>query len=106
MSAGNYIGYFAHLIEQGKMTEEEASKKLEELYEIDMKQDEFDREFFKNHKVYIPSSSFLTKEQTEAIREYAKKPIDINEEVLDKLNNIGCTSFRFTKEELTNFIKE
>ena len=65
MSAGNYIGYFSHLIEQGKMTEEEASKKLEELHKIDMMHDEFDREFFKNCKAYIHSGSVLTKEQTE-----------------------------------------
>lgn len=46
MSAGNYIGYFAHLIQQGKMTEEESMKKLEELHKIDMIHDQFDREFF------------------------------------------------------------
>lgn len=46
MSAGNYIGYFAHLIEQGKMTEEEATKNLEELHRIDVMHDQFDREFF------------------------------------------------------------
>ena len=46
MSAGNYISYFAYLVEKGQMTEEEASKRLERLHEIDKMQDEFDREFF------------------------------------------------------------
>lgn len=78
MSAGNYIGYFAHLIEQGKMTEEEASKKLEELHKIDMMHDEFDREFFKNCKAYIHSGSVLTKEQTDKLLTLADKPIKIN----------------------------
>ena len=43
MSAGNYIGYFAHLVDQGKMTVEEANKQLEELHRIDMIHDELDR---------------------------------------------------------------
>lgn len=46
MSAGNYIGYFAYLVEKGRMTEDEASERLKRLHEIDMMQDEFDREFF------------------------------------------------------------
>lgn len=77
MSAGNYIGYFAHLIKQGKMTEEEASKRLEELHKIDIMHDEFDREFFKNCKAYIPSGSVLTKEQTDKLFALAEKPIKI-----------------------------
>lgn len=77
MSAGNYIGYFARLIEQGKMTEEEAFKELEELHKIDMKHDEFDREFFKNCKAYIPSGSVLTKEQTDKLFTFAERPIKI-----------------------------
>ena len=53
MSAGNYIGYFAHLVEKGQMTREEADKQLEELHRIDMMHDEFDRMFFaKYNKEY------------------------------------------------------
>lgn len=59
----------------------------------------------KENLVAIPSDDVLTKEQTEAIYELAKKPIDIDEEILDKFNSIGCTSFRLTKEELKKFIK-
>lgn len=77
MSAGNYIGYFAHLIEQGKMTEEEASKRLEEMHKIDMMYDEFDREFFKNCKAYIHSGSVLTKEQIDKLFTLVEKPIKI-----------------------------
>ena len=88
MSAGNYIGYFAHLIKQGKMTEEEASKRLEELHKIDMMHDEFDREFFKNCKAYMHSGSVLTKELTDVLYEFAKKPINIDEAILDKFNSI------------------
>lgn len=60
----------------------------------------------KENFVVIPTGCVLTKEQTEAIYEFAKKPIYINEEVLDKFNSIGCTSFILTKEELENLIKE
>ena len=78
MSAGNYIGYFAHMIDTGKMTEEEANRKLKELFRIDMQQDEFDREFFKNcNKAYLHSGSVLTKEQTDKLFTLAEKPIKI-----------------------------
>ena len=39
MSIGNYIGYFAHLIEQGKMTEDDANKELKHIFEADMRAD-------------------------------------------------------------------
>ena len=60
----------------------------------------------KENLVAIYSGDVLTKEQTEAIYELAKKPIDIDEEILDKFNSIGCTSFRLTKEELEKLIKK
>lgn len=60
----------------------------------------------KENLVAIPSGDVLTKEQTEAIYEFAKKPIDIDEEILDKFNSIGCTSFLLTKEELEKLIKK
>lgn len=59
----------------------------------------------KENLVAIPSGDALTKEQTEAIYELAKKPIDIDEEILDKFNSIGCTSFLLKKEELKKLIK-
>lgn len=43
MTAANYIGYFARLVELGKMTKEEMREKLEEMHKIDMQQDEIDR---------------------------------------------------------------
>jgi hypothetical protein len=43
MTAANWIGYFAYLIELEKMTEEEAHKQLQAMYEADIRQDEFDR---------------------------------------------------------------
>ena len=51
MSAGNYIGYFAHMIDTGKMTEEEANRKLKEMFEADIRADEFDRKIFELIKV-------------------------------------------------------
>lgn len=79
MSAANYISYFAHLIEQGKMTEEEAFRKLKELHEIDMKHDEFDREFINNcHKAYLHSGSVLTKEQTDKLFALEEETIKID----------------------------
>ena len=73
MTAANHIGYFAHLIDQGKMTKEEASKKLEELHRIDMEQDEFDRQIV----AMLHSGSVLTKEQTDKLFTLAEKPIKI-----------------------------
>ena len=84
MSAGNYIGYFAHLVDQGKMTVEEAIKQLEELHRIDMKHDEIDRWTM----ACFRDGSILTKEQTDILFEFAKVPIDIDEETLDKFNSI------------------
>jgi polyhydroxyalkanoate synthesis regulator phasin len=73
MSAGNYIGYFAHLVEKGQMTIEEANRQLEELHRIDMTHDEFDRQMV----TYLHSGSVLTKEQTEKLFALAEKPIKI-----------------------------
>lgn len=84
MSAGNYIGYFAHLVDQGKMTVEEATKQLEELHKIDMMHDEIDRWT----AACIRTGSVLTKEQTDILFEFAKTPIDIDEGTLDKFNSI------------------
>ena len=39
------------------------------------------------------NNDVLTKELTDVLYELAKKPIDIDEEFLDKFNSIGCTSF-------------
>ena len=89
MSAGNYIGYFTHLVNQGKMTEEEAIKQLEELHRIDMRHDEIDRWTV----ACFRTGSVLTKEQTDILFECAKVPIDEN--TLDKWNGIGCTSFKW-----------
>ena len=60
----------------------------------------------KENLVAIPSGNVLTKEQTEVIYEFAKKSIDIDEEILDKFNSIGCTNFRLTKEELEKLLKK
>lgn len=142
MSAGNYIGYFAHLVEKGQMTKEEANRKLKELLEIDMQQDEFDREIFKNcNKAYLHSGSVLTKarcefssveewkklgytdEEAEELSELSKIPVTINIEAIDNIeqniehieqikriadefSRIGCTSFRFTSEELKKILKD
>ena len=84
MSAGNYIGYFAHLVDQGKMTEDEAIKQLEELHKIDMIHDEIDRQIV----AWLHSGSVLTKEQTDILYEFAKYPINVDEDILDKFNNI------------------
>ena len=84
MSAGNYIGYFAHLVDQGKMTVEEANKQLEELHKIEMMHDEIDRWTV----ACLRTGSVLTKEQTDILFEFAKAPIDIDEETLDKFNSI------------------
>ena len=51
MSAGNYIGYFAYMIDTGKMTEEEANRKLKEMFEADIRVDELDRKIFELIKV-------------------------------------------------------
>lgn len=53
----------------------------------------------------IHSGSVLTKEQTEALYELAKMPIDIDEEFLNKFNSIGCTSFQVTAEELKEIME-
>ena len=58
MSIGNYIGYFAYLIEQGKMTEDEANKELKHIFEADMRADEEDRKMFE----------FIKRERPELIR--------------------------------------
>lgn len=50
MSAANYIGYFAYMIETGKMTKEEANKRLEEMFEADRRQDEFDRKMIEHFR--------------------------------------------------------
>ena len=71
MSAGNYIGYFAHLVDKGMMTREEADRKLEELHRIDMKHDEIDR----LTATWLHSGSVLTKEQTDILFECAKAPM-------------------------------
>ena len=42
MTAANYIGYFAHLIDSGKITEDEARQRLKEMFETDIQADEFD----------------------------------------------------------------
>lgn len=73
MTAANHIGYFTHLVEQGKITEDEASKKLKELHEIDMKHDEFDRQMV----AMLHFGSVLTKEQTDKLFTLAEKPIKI-----------------------------
>ena len=44
MSAANWIGYFAYLVDQGKMTDEEANERLIEMFEADIRADEADRE--------------------------------------------------------------
>lgn len=72
MSAGNYIGYFAHMIDAGKMTSDEANKMLEEMLVIDMMHDEIDRQT----AAWFRSGSVLTKEQTDILFECAKAPID------------------------------
>lgn len=59
----------------------------------------------KENLVAIHSGSALNKEQTEAIYELAKMPIDIDEELLDKFNSIGCTSFQLTAEELKEILE-
>lgn len=59
----------------------------------------------KDNIIAIHSGSVLTKEQTEALYELAKMPIDINEEFLDKWNSIGCTSFQLTAEELKEIME-
>jgi hypothetical protein len=73
MTAGDYIGYFAHLVEKGQMTEEEAAKQLEELHKIDMMQDEIDRWVVACHR----TGSVLTKEQTDRLFTLAERPIEI-----------------------------
>lgn len=59
----------------------------------------------KENLISIHSGSVLTKEQTEALYELAKMPIDINEEFLDKWNSIGCTSFQLTADELKEILE-
>ena len=71
----DYCGYFD--FDTSGLTEEEASKRLEELHKIDMIHDEFDREFFKNYKAYVCSGSVLTKEQTDKLFALAEKPVKI-----------------------------
>ena len=89
MSAGNFIGYFSHMIDTGKMTEEEANRRLREMFEADMRADEIDRWTV----ACFRTGSVLTKEQTDILFECAKVPIDEN--TLDKWNSIGCTSFKW-----------
>lgn len=56
--------------------------------------------------VVIPSGSVLTKEQTEALYEFAKTPVDIDEKFLEKFNSIGCTSFQLTANELKEILEK
>ena len=95
MSAGNYIGYFAHMIDKGKMTEEEANTRLKEMFKADMRADEIDR----LTATCLRTGSDLTKELTDILFEFAKTPIDIDEGILDKFNSFGCTSFAFIPEK-------
>lgn len=56
----------------------------------------------KENIAYIRSGFVLTKEQTETVYELAKMPIDIDEELLDRLNSIGCTSFLLGGGQMAN----
>lgn len=64
---------------------------------IDEIADELFKEFFgtETNPYYgkFINGDVLTKELTDILYELAKKPIDIDEEFLDKFNSIGCTSF-------------
>lgn len=44
MTALNFLPYYCHLVESGKMTAEEANKKLAEIIKADIMADRFDRE--------------------------------------------------------------
>ena len=68
MTTTNHIGYFAHLVDQGKMTEEEANERLKEMHEIDMQQDAIDRYIIESTKHY----SEVFKEGVIAFAEYLK----------------------------------
>ncbi len=101
MSLWCWIPYVERQIELGKMTREEGNALLNDIAEIDQRQDELDREFFNNcSKTYIYSGSVLTKEEIDAIYELAKTPIDIDEETINKFNSVGCTSFMLTPEQI------
>lgn len=55
----------------------------------------FDNELIKNCKAYIPSGSVVTKEQMDALCEIAKTPINISEEVWDKINSMEHIKMKF-----------
>lgn len=44
MTAGNHIGYYARMVELGKMTKEEANAELKYMFESDIRGDEAERE--------------------------------------------------------------
>lgn len=74
-----------------------------QLFDWVENQQKVDKERF----VTIPSGSVLTKEQTDTVYELAKTPIEIDEELLDKFNSIGCTSFSLKyNPEIREIFKE
>lgn len=79
-----------------KVIDEIADKLFEEVFGIETNP----------YYCKLVDGDVLTKEQTETIYELAKKPIDIDEEIMNKFNSIGCTSLRLTKDELGKLIKK
>lgn len=53
MSAGNSIGYYARLIELGKITEEEANAKLKNMFESDIRGDEAEEKIIQEMRMQI-----------------------------------------------------
>lgn len=53
-----------------------------------------------------------THEEAKQLIEEAMRPVDISsmdkefQKIVDKWNSIGCTSFRFTSDELKKIVKE
>lgn len=71
MTAGNYIGYFAYMIDNGEMTEEEANIRLKEMLEADMRADDADRQIF----ALLHSGDVVPKEQSDMLYEFATLPM-------------------------------
>jgi polyhydroxyalkanoate synthesis regulator phasin len=77
MTAENYIGYFAHMIDNGEMTEEEANRRLREMFEADMRNNELDRELINKFRC---QSNFTEEEKLtkRKMLEENSKPIGVN----------------------------
>ena len=85
MSAGNYIGYFARMIEKGEMTEEEANQRLEALFEADRLADEFDRCCIKNCNMTKQEAIELENKCDELMSEYTGKDCSVSLALTGKL---------------------